>query len=447
MNAHWPLALMLSLASMASAQEKPPEVPPALAAAATKYLDLMSKGEFAEASKNYDETMTKVFPPDKLEAIWKSLTTQFGPLRSRGEMKLEKRGVYEIVIVPCTFDKMELNARVVFDSKGRITGLQFTPAKDPAADWKAPDYAKSELYVEKAVKVGKGEWELPATLTLPKGDGPFPALVLVHGSGAHDRDETIGPNKPFKDLALGLASRGVAVLRYVKRTKQHGELMFKAKDSITVKEEVTEDAIAAVDFLRHTEHIDPKRIFVLGHSLGGMLAPSIGKADPQIAGLISLAGASRPLDEVIVEQTTYILSVSPDLPEAQKKVLSDLRQKSIDLMKQDLTKDIPGDKLPLGMPVGYWRSIKEIDPPAIALKLTMPLLILQGGSDYQVTKKDFERWKSVLADRKGVEYKWYPGLGHLFIKVEGEGKPADYEKAGHVSPEVVDEIAKWITSH
>jgi alpha-beta hydrolase superfamily lysophospholipase len=96
------------------------------------------------------------------------------------------------------------------------------------------------------------------------------------------------------------------------------------------------------------------------------------------------------------------------------------------------------------MPISYWRSLKEIDPPAIAKKLAMPLLILQGGSDYQVTKKDFDRWTSVLGDRKGVEFKWYPNLSHLFIVVEGQGKPGDYEKAGHVSAEVVEDIAKWI---
>jgi dienelactone hydrolase len=445
MKAHVSIAVLLSLAGFSLAQEKPPQVPPALAEAATKYLDLAIRGDFAEASKNYDETMTKVFPPDKLQATWKSLTTQFGPLRSRGEMRLEKRGAFDAVIVPCTFDKMELNARVVFDSKARIAGLNFMPAKDPAADWKTPEYSKAELYVERQTKVGSGEWELPATLTLPKGDGPFPALVLVHGSGSHDRDETIGPNKPFKDLALGLASRGVAVLRYVKRTKQYGEKVAKTKDKLTVKEEVTDDAVAAVDLLRHTEQIDPKRIFVLGHSLGGMMAPSIGKADPRIAGLISLAGTSRPLDEVIVDQTSHILAISPNLPEEQKKLLTDLQQKSVDLMKQDLSKEVPGDKLPLGMPVSYWRSVKEIDPPAIAKQLPMPILILQGGSDYQVTKKDFDRWKSVLGERKGVESKWYPGLGHLFIKVDGEGKPSDYEKAGHISAEVVEDIAKWIT--
>ena len=409
-----------------------------------KFLDHASKGEYAEASKTYDETMTKVFPPEKLAATWKSLTTQLGPLRSRGEMRLEKKGIYDIVIVPCTFEKQELNARVVFDSKLRISGLNFVPAKDPAADYKAPEYTKPDSYSEKEVKVGSGEWELPATLTVPKGDGPFPALVLVHGSGAHDRDETIGPNKGFKDLALGLASRGIAVLRYVKRNKQHGEKMLGIKDKMTVKEEVIDDALAAVELLRHAERVDSNKIFVLGHSLGGMMAPTIGKADPRIAGLISLAGTSRQLDEVIVDQADYILALSPEPTEENKKVLTDLRQKTLEMMKRDLSKDVPADQLPLGVPIVYWRSIKAIDPPAIAKELKMPFLILQGASDYQVTKKDVDRWKSGLGDRKGVEFKWYPKLSHLFMVVDGPGKPGDYEKSGHVSGEVVEDIAAWI---
>ena len=439
-----PLFGFLLAAHVAQAQEKLPEVPPALRAAATKYLDHTSKGEYVEASKLYDQTMTKVFPPEKLEATWKALIAQFGPLRSRGEMRLEKRGAYEIVIVPCTFDKTELNARIVFDSKLRISGLQFTPPKDPAADYKVPTYVKSDSYTEKEVKVGAGEWELPATLTVPKGAGPFPALVLVHGSGAHDRDETIAANKPFKDLALGLASRGIAVLRYVKRNKQHGEKMVKIQDKVTVKEEVIDDAVLAVELLRHMDRIDPKKIFVLGHSLGGMMVPSIGKADPNIAGLISFAGTSRQLDDVLLDQVDYILSLSPAPPEDHKKTLTEMREKTLAMKARDLSKDVPASEMPLGVPIGYWRSIKAIDPPAIAKDLKMPMLILQGGSDYQVTKKDFDRWKSALGDRKDVEFKWYPNLGHLFFAVEGKGRPSDYEKTGHVTQEVVEDIAGWI---
>ncbi len=132
---------------------------------------------------------------------------------------------------------------------------------------------------------------LPGTLSLPLGNGPFPAVVLVHGSGPNDRDETIGPNKPFRDLAHGLASRGTAVLRYEKRTKQHPILMSLTRSSVTVKEETIDDAVAAVEVLRNHNKIVPNRIFVLGHSLGGMLIPRIAKAEAGIAGLRPGAGS------------------------------------------------------------------------------------------------------------------------------------------------------------
>src|SRR5205085_5456531 len=174
------------------------------------------------------------------------------------------------------------------------------PAKDAAADYKAPSYVNPESFTEKQVKVGKGEWELPATLTIPKGDGPFPALVLVHGSGPHDRDETIGPNKPFRDLAEGLASRGVAVLRYDKRS------LVSPLGIRTVNEEVVEDAKAAIELLSAEPRIDRRRIIVLGHSLGGTLAPRIAAEDPRTAGIVILAGAARPFEDLLVEQLRYL---------------------------------------------------------------------------------------------------------------------------------------------
>ena len=136
-------------------------------------------------------------------------------------------------------------------------------------------------------------------------------MVLVHGSGPNDRDETIGANKPFRDLAWGLATRSIAVLRYEKRTKQYpGKLMATGVGQFTAQEESIDDALSAVGQLRGTEGIDPKRIFVLGHSLGGTLAPRIGQADPKITGLIIMAGSTRPLEDMVVEQTRYLISLN-----------------------------------------------------------------------------------------------------------------------------------------
>ena len=149
--------------------------------------------------------------------------------------------------------------------------------------------------------------------------------MLVHGSGPNDRDETILANKPFRDLAWGLASKGIAVLRYEKRTKEHSaKLMADGIVNFTVKEETTDDALSAAAQLRVTDGIDPKRIFVLGHSLGGTLAPRIGQADPHLAGLIILAGATRPLEDLMVEQTRYLLSLHGQPSEEEQANLNQL---------------------------------------------------------------------------------------------------------------------------
>src|SRR5262249_29401225 len=157
---------------------------------------------------------------------------------------------------------------------GRIAGLRFRPPAAPAAPYSPPAYVTPASYTETEFTVGSGDWPLPGTLEMPVGAGPFPALVLVQGSGPNDRDETLFGNKPFKDLALGLASRGVAVLRYDKRTKVY-QAKLAGVPGLTVTEEVVEDALAAVKTLRAQPRIDPARVFVLGHSLGGMLIPRI----------------------------------------------------------------------------------------------------------------------------------------------------------------------------
>jgi hypothetical protein len=294
--------------------------------------------------------------------------------------------------------------------------------------------------------VGSGEWALPGTLTLPVGDGPFPAIVLVHGSGANDRDETVGPNKPFRDLAWGLASRGIAVLRYEKRTKQYAaKFTGEGRAKLTVKEETVDDALAAVALLRQTKEIDPARIYVLGHSLGAYLLPKIGVADPQITGLIGLAGPVRPLEDLILEQYTYVLSLDGVSAE-ERAQLDELAAQVARVRDPGLSATTPAVDLPLGIPASYWLDLRGYNPAEVAKGLTQPMLILQGGRDYQVTVVDFEGWQSALASRSsdGTRLKLYPNLNHLFMAGEGKSTPAEYEIAGNVAEEVIVDIADWI---
>jgi dienelactone hydrolase len=413
-----------------------------LEARARAFLSAVAEDDLAAATKDFDEAMKKALPEQKLRDIWKDLVTKGGAFRKLGGVRTGKVDKFDIVTVRCEFEKAAYDARVVFNADKRISGLFFRPA----SEYKAPPYVNPDGFTERQVQVGSGEWALPATLTLPKGVRPFPAVVLVHGSGPHDRDETIGPNKPFRDLAWGLASKGVAVLRYEKRTKAHAAKLIKVKD-LTVKEEVLDDALAAVDLLRKAQGIDPKKVFVLGHSLGGIVAPRLAQLEPGIAGLVVMAGASRPIEEVLVEQLDYVLSLEKNLSDQEKAKVEKLKKEAARLADPKLSPEDFAAGTLLGATFAYWKSVRDLHAIETVAKIKQPMLILQGGRDYQVTMADFELWKKVLAGRKNVELKSYPKLNHLFMEGEDKAKPAEYEKEGHVAREVIGDIVVWVKNH
>jgi dienelactone hydrolase len=413
-----------------------------LKASVAAFLAALAKEDYEAAGKDFDDAVKKALPTEKVKELWQTLPKQIGVLKKQGEPRLEKVGKYDVVIVPCTFEKMPLDARFSFDADGKIAGLAFVPSA--STEYKAPDYVKRETFRETDIKLNEGgEWELPGTLSIPVEQGPVPAVVLIHGSGPNDRDESILANKPFRDLAWGLSSRGIAVLRFDKRTRVHGTKL-KGDKFPTVKEEVTDDALAAVAQLRTKKEIDRKRVFVLGHSLGALMAPRIGEGDPAIAGLIIMAGNTRPLEDLVIEQFSYLYSLDGGPTDKQKEELGEIQKKCARVKEATLKADTPGKELPLGVPGVYWLSIRDYHPDQVAAKLAMPLLVLQGERDYQVTMADFALWKKNLAAKQNATLKSYPKLNHLFMEGEGKSKPGEYMKAGHVAREVIDDIATWI---
>jgi len=412
---------------------------------AKEFVNLLVQENFSAAVKTFDATMSAVMPPKTLQETWTTIIKQVGVFKKQISTRKEKYEQYNIVFVTCQFERATLDIKVVFDSNKKVAGLFFVPSQ-PSYSYPPPPYAKPDSYKETDVIVKSGKWNLPGTLTIPNGKGPFPAVVLVHGSGPQDRDETIGPNKPFRDLAFGLASNGIAVLRYEKRTKQYAKLLAQMQESITVNEETIEDVLFAVALLREMSSIDRDRIFVLGHSLGGMLIPRIGQKDTRIAGFIIMAGTSRPFEDVVLEQFKYIFSLDNRIDGDEQKQLDQLEHQVALVKSQNLLKETASDMLPLGVPASYWLDLRGYDPAKEAASLKIPILILQGQRDYQVTMDDYKRWENSLSSRQNVQFKLYPTLNHLFINGLGRIEPAEYEKAGYVDKVVIDDISNWIKS-
>ena len=440
--------VILVCGTLASAQLQHPD-PEKLGVEAVN--DLVAR-HFSKVEAQFDERMQSALPVERLSAVWDSLIEKAGPFERILGTHVDEQAGMSVVLVTCKFKDDTFDLQLTLDSQDRIAGMRMLPgsiAPDGKQGWSAPDYAKPNTFHEVDVTVQAGDWKMPGTLTLPNGKGPFPAVVLVHGSGPEDQDETIGGNKPFKDLAWGLASQNVAVLRYVKRTKQYGAQSLQPGVPYTVKQETTEDAEAAVGLLAARTEIDHNHIYVLGHSLGGMLAPRIAIADKQVAGIIIAAGTARPIENVIVQQLKYLASLPGGNSDEMKKQVEAAESAKVEVESPSLKPDSTVSVLGIQIPGSYFLDLRDYHPAEVAAQLQIPILVLQGGRDYQVTTQDYDLWKAALAKNPRATFKLYPGLTHLFMTGKGSGQPSpsDYSVVGHVSGEVVQDIAQWVKNN
>ena len=415
----------------------------ALVAQARTLVDQLMASDTAPFVALFNDKMKTAVTEGQVRGAMESLLVQAGAYKRQVRTRTQSQNGMRAVMVTCEFERNNVDFSLVFDEAGKIAGFFMRPAAaaEPAA-YEPPAYVKPGSFREAELEVDAGGWPLPATLTMPIGQGPVPAVILVHGSGPSDRDATFGPNKVFRDLAWGLASNGIAVLRYEKRTTTHAQRI-AGLTTLTVKEEVIDDALAAVKAAQRVPGIRWDRVFVLGHSLGGMMAPRMAAAEPSIAGLVVMAGAVRSLEQSIVDQTRYLVDLDGTVSPAEQSQLD-----AVTALAEKVRTLKPGDPPVAGggisAPSSYFLDLRGYNPPEAARPLKQPLLVLQGERDYQVTMDDFAVWQRALAGRPDATLRSYPGLNHLFMTGEGPANPGEYSKPGHVDEAVIKDIATWL---
>ncbi|MFC4601632.1 alpha/beta fold hydrolase [Cohnella hongkongensis] len=398
-------------------------------------VEKLVSGEYRELSDLYfDDTMKRAVSPDALQAAWEQTTAVAGELTgTKIQPAAAENAGQRQYVVRLAFTKMEAALTLNLNADNQVSGLWLTPV---ATQSPVPDHL-----IEEEIVVGEGtKYPLPGTLTLPKdASGPLAAVVLVHGSGPSDRDETVGSLKPFRDLAWGLAEQGIAVLRYDKRTYAHGQSFTPDMlATFTVKEESVEDAVAAAKLLKADKRIDAAKVYIVGHSLGGMLAPRIDADGGDFAGLAILAGSPRTLWEIIADQNAAILAAMEDgdpAKAANEALVAEELKKAQALAS--LSDEEAQAQTVFGQPAYYFKEMDSRGADELAAKLTKPVLVLQGEADVQVyADKDYVQWKEVLKNNDKASFKLYPGLNHFFAK----------SAESRVDPQVVQDIADWIHS-
>jgi dienelactone hydrolase len=345
-----------------------------------------------------------------------------------------QNGEYKDIDVILRYENNGLDVRFVYNKSGKIDGLwiNYYPFEE--------ENVSNDRLEEVDITIGKAPYAVDGKLTLPIGAAKPPVVILVQGSGTHDMDETIGAagNKPFRDLALGLAEQGIASIRYHERYFQYPEL----GTVTTIEEDLLADASEAVSYAATCDKVDSGNIYVLGHSLGGMMAPKITQDHTEVAGIICLAGSPRKLEDISYDQQMAALDQTAGISALQKITMT----KQVNAIL-DSIKNLKGAETEIffGYPSSYWYSLNQIDTPKIADDLKIPILICQGSKDFQVyPDKDYTAWQELFYGHVNVTFRLYENLNHLFMPSSGKNDITDYNPKANVDQQVIDDVAGWI---
>ena len=425
---------------------------PALAAmdeatrsASVAVADALRSGDTLAVADRFDEAILAKMPRDRLAATLTDALTKLGPLGRCDEPRGAAAPADSTAVeMRCTVGDTSLRLQLGWNGAHRMTGLFFVPVRVDEAAVPLPADSHADPVV-----TGARNWPLPGTLLVPSATKP-PIAVFVHGSGPNDRDETIGPNKPFRDLAFGLAAHGIASLRYDKRTLVHGARFVNELPDHTLGDEVVDDAVAALVMVGEDPRFGP--VFVVGHSEGAWLAPRIAAraraAGVTVAGIVMLAGNVTPLADLLVRQMEFLDSLPSSTVTAAMVDEARRQRDDVALLGADGRVRPGHEDLPLGLSASIWLDIGRYDPAAALLAdRSLPALLVFGERDYQVPASEAALWSRRLGSRPDTTLVVMPGLDHLLMASTGPMGPAAYSLPRRVASPLIDRVAQWIDAH
>ena len=393
------------------------------------------QGKFQEVFDQMSATTQTQINATVLAQGWNSTMPIYGKATSFDVVKITPNNNLTEVEISLQCERTPVKISIVFDANQQIAGLQLSSYPK--------EIAKPIGMVEQSLVVQTGEYKLPAILTLPNAIGNFPVVVLVHGSGANDKDENISGTKVFRDIAYHLAEQGIATLRYDKRTYTYMQEVALNPSAFDYEEEVIDDALSAINLVKTLPQVNKDEVYVLGHSLGAMSVPMISTKDSGVKGYIMVAGPARNLIDVVLEQVDYLATLQ-GLNPIQKTAYMAQTNATANVVRTLKEDSVTPELNFMGINNRVWTDLNSYNQVATAKEMTEPLFIIQGGRDYQVTMEDFNLWKTYLSGHSNVTFKDYPNLNHLLVEGTKKSTPNEYYIPHEISKEVTIDIGNWI---